>query len=180
MLVCADGAPSRLAMKLGLVSQPPNGSCSTAYVEGGTHKFTADGVIFYHKDMLPGELGFSLRSPDPRKEERERERREEEGEGEKRGEEGEGEKERGEGEGEKGMEGNSSWIKVPKLYAHAGSNSKECTHKPQGGLCTIPLSLLQATQLCSDTPTTNSTTVSTSSRGTQRSRTLTSRTGTTN
>ena len=42
-------------MKLGLVTQPPNGSCSRAYVEGGTHKFTADGVIFYHKGMLPGE-----------------------------------------------------------------------------------------------------------------------------
>lgn len=53
--MCADGAPSRLAIKLGLVTQPPHGSCSRAYVEGGTHKFTADGVVVYHKDMLPGE-----------------------------------------------------------------------------------------------------------------------------
>lgn len=34
--------------------QPPNGSCSRAFVEPGTHKFKADGVVFYNKDMLPG------------------------------------------------------------------------------------------------------------------------------
>ena len=54
VLVCADGAPSRLATKLGLVTRPPDGSCSRAYVEGGTHKFKADGVIFYHTHLLPG------------------------------------------------------------------------------------------------------------------------------
>ena len=52
VLVCADGATSRLAMKLGLVTDPPRGSCSRAFVEG--HKFKADGVVFYHKPMLPG------------------------------------------------------------------------------------------------------------------------------
>lgn len=54
VLVCADGAPSKLATQLGLVTQPPQGSCSRAYVEPGTHNFDADGVVFYNKDMLPG------------------------------------------------------------------------------------------------------------------------------
>jgi flavin-dependent dehydrogenase len=54
VLVCADGAPSKLATKLGLVTRPPDGSCSRAYIEGGTHKFKADGVIFYHTHLLPG------------------------------------------------------------------------------------------------------------------------------
>ncbi|XP_060579987.1 conditioned medium factor receptor 1-like [Ruditapes philippinarum] len=54
VLVCADGAPSRLATKLGIVTQPPASTCSRSYVEGGTHKFKADGVVFYNKDLLPG------------------------------------------------------------------------------------------------------------------------------
>ena len=54
VLVCADGAPSKLAIKLGVVTQAPQGSCSRAFVEGGTHKFKADGVVFYHKQLLPG------------------------------------------------------------------------------------------------------------------------------
>ncbi|KAJ8312799.1 hypothetical protein KUTeg_010172, partial [Tegillarca granosa] len=28
--------------------------CSRAYIEGGTHKFKADGAVFYNKDLLPG------------------------------------------------------------------------------------------------------------------------------
>lgn len=54
VLVCADGATSRLAGKLGLVTQAPQGSCSRCYIEGGSHKFKADGVIFYHRGFLPG------------------------------------------------------------------------------------------------------------------------------
>ncbi|XP_048743285.1 conditioned medium factor receptor 1-like isoform X2 [Ostrea edulis] len=56
VLVCADGAPSRLATQLGLISRPPDSTCSRAYVEGGTHKFKADGVVFYNKEMLPASL----------------------------------------------------------------------------------------------------------------------------
>ena len=56
VLVCADGATSQLAWKLGLVIQAPQGSCSRSYVEGGTHKFKADGVVVYHKGFLPGML----------------------------------------------------------------------------------------------------------------------------
>ncbi|XP_052074724.1 conditioned medium factor receptor 1-like [Mytilus californianus] len=54
VLVCSDGAPSRLATKLGLVTRPPDSTCSRTYVEGGTHKFDADGVVFYNKELLPG------------------------------------------------------------------------------------------------------------------------------
>ena len=54
VLVCSDGAPSRLATKLGLVTTPPDSTCSRAYVEGGTHKFKADGVVFYNRELMPG------------------------------------------------------------------------------------------------------------------------------
>ena len=56
VLVCADGAPSTLATKLGIVTTAPQGSCSRAYVEKGTHRFKADGVVFYNKLLLPGML----------------------------------------------------------------------------------------------------------------------------
>jgi len=55
VLVCADGATSKLAMKLGIVSKPPSSQCSRAYVDSGTHKFKADGVVFYNPELLPGE-----------------------------------------------------------------------------------------------------------------------------
>jgi len=54
VLVCADGAGSGLATKLGIVTTPPDGVCSRQFCEGGTHKFAADGVVFYNKELLPG------------------------------------------------------------------------------------------------------------------------------
>ncbi len=54
VIVCADGAPSKMAGQLGIVKEPPTSTCSRAYVEGGTHKFKADGVVFYPRDLLPG------------------------------------------------------------------------------------------------------------------------------
>jgi len=54
VLVCADGAPSKLATQLGYIKGPPTGTCSRAFVEGGTHKFKADGVVFYNPGLLPG------------------------------------------------------------------------------------------------------------------------------
>ncbi|XP_076434737.1 conditioned medium factor receptor 1-like [Babylonia areolata] len=54
VLVCADGAPSRLATQLGLVTKPPDSICSRAYVEGGTHCFKADGLVVYNRNLLPG------------------------------------------------------------------------------------------------------------------------------
>ena len=54
MLLCADGAPSKLATSLGYCTEPPRGVCSRAYVEGGTHNTNFDGVCFYQPESLPG------------------------------------------------------------------------------------------------------------------------------
>ena len=54
VLVCADGAPSKLATQLGIVKEAPQGVCSRAYVKEGTHRFRADGVVFYPRNILPG------------------------------------------------------------------------------------------------------------------------------
>jgi len=54
VLVCADGAPSKLATQMGYIKGAPTGTCSRAFVEGGTHKFKADGVVFYNPGLLPG------------------------------------------------------------------------------------------------------------------------------
>ncbi|CAG9465313.1 unnamed protein product [Pedinophyceae sp. YPF-701] len=54
VLVCADGAQSKLAMKLGYCTEPPRGVCSRAFVEGGTHNTDFDGVCFYQRESLPG------------------------------------------------------------------------------------------------------------------------------
>jgi flavin-dependent dehydrogenase len=62
VLLAADGSTSKLAIKLGLVKDPPKGVCSRAYIKGGTHKFKADGVMFYRSDLLPG-YGVLFRHP---------------------------------------------------------------------------------------------------------------------
>uniref|UniRef100_A0A7S1SI38 FAD-binding domain-containing protein n=1 Tax=Tetraselmis chuii TaxID=63592 RepID=A0A7S1SI38_9CHLO len=54
MLVCCDGATSRLATSLGYCTEPPKGVCSRSYVEGGTHNTDFDGVCFYPRESLPG------------------------------------------------------------------------------------------------------------------------------
>jgi len=54
VLVCADGATSRLATKLGYCTEAPKGVCSRAFVEGGTHNVNYDGVCFYPRWSLPG------------------------------------------------------------------------------------------------------------------------------
>jgi flavin-dependent dehydrogenase len=54
VLVCADGATSGLATKLGYCTEAPRGVCSRAFVEGGTHNTNFDGVCFYPKWSLPG------------------------------------------------------------------------------------------------------------------------------
>eukprot|EP00048_Salpingoeca_helianthica_P025060 m.37431 g.37431 ORF g.37431 m.37431 type:complete len:489 (+) comp9810_c1_seq1:3987-5453(+) len=54
LLVCADGATSSLATKLGYCTEAPRGVCSRAYVEGGTHRADFDGVCFYQRESLPG------------------------------------------------------------------------------------------------------------------------------
>ena len=62
--MCADGAPSRIGTQLGLITRPPDSTCSRSYVEGGTHKFKADGVVFYTKDMLPGLVSLIMLATD--------------------------------------------------------------------------------------------------------------------
>jgi len=52
-LICADGAPSTLARKLGIVHGEAQGTCSRAYVKGNT-QFKFDGVVFYPPKLLPG------------------------------------------------------------------------------------------------------------------------------
>jgi geranylgeranyl reductase family protein len=54
MLVAADGANSRLARALGVVTIPPQAVASRQYVRGGTHNFKSGGVLFYPQYILPG------------------------------------------------------------------------------------------------------------------------------
>jgi geranylgeranyl reductase family protein len=54
MLVAADGAASRLARSLGVVTTPPEGVAGRQYVKGGTHNFKSGGVLFYPSYILPG------------------------------------------------------------------------------------------------------------------------------
>ncbi|CEM28377.1 unnamed protein product [Vitrella brassicaformis CCMP3155] len=53
LLVCADGAPSRLATKLGYCTEAPKGISSRAFISG-KHNTNFDGVCFYLKGALPG------------------------------------------------------------------------------------------------------------------------------
>lgn len=53
-LVIADGAPSRLARTLGLVTEPPQATCSSVYIKAGTHKYEYDGVCYYPRELVPG------------------------------------------------------------------------------------------------------------------------------
>src|SRR5262249_21685868 len=54
IVVIADGALSRLATAQGLVSEGPDGICSRAYVQAGTHRVDVDGVMIYTSRFLPG------------------------------------------------------------------------------------------------------------------------------
>lgn len=44
VLLCADGATSRLATYMGYCTEAPKGICSRAFVEGGTHNTDFDGA----------------------------------------------------------------------------------------------------------------------------------------
>jgi geranylgeranyl reductase family protein len=54
MLVAADGATSKLARCLGLVTTKADSVCSRAYIKAETSDFTSDGVVFYPPSLLPG------------------------------------------------------------------------------------------------------------------------------
>lgn len=53
-VILGDGSVSGMATKLGLCNAPPLGICSRAFVEGGTHNCSFDGVCFFHRESLPG------------------------------------------------------------------------------------------------------------------------------
>ncbi len=54
VLIAADGATSRLARTLGIVTAPASGVAGRRYVRGGTHNFKSGGVLFYPSYILPG------------------------------------------------------------------------------------------------------------------------------
>jgi len=54
VLVIADGATSRLGRSLGLVEGLPQATCSSVYIEVGTHQFKQDGVCYYPSKLVPG------------------------------------------------------------------------------------------------------------------------------
>ncbi|SMB26542.1 Conditioned medium factor receptor 1 (modular protein) [Sterolibacterium denitrificans] len=54
LLLAADGAMSKLARSLGIVTTPPEAAAVRQYVKGGTHNFKADGVILSPEYILPG------------------------------------------------------------------------------------------------------------------------------
>ena len=64
VLVLADGAHSRLARSLGVISTKPKAICSRAYVEAGTFRFNEDGVCFYRPSIVPGYLSIFRQADD--------------------------------------------------------------------------------------------------------------------
>ena len=54
ILVAADGANSRLARSLGVVTTAPHAVAARQYIRGGTHNFKSGGVLFYPHYILPG------------------------------------------------------------------------------------------------------------------------------
>jgi geranylgeranyl reductase family protein len=53
-LITADGAKSKIARALGVVSTGANSAASRQYIKGGTHNFASDGVLLYPPYALPG------------------------------------------------------------------------------------------------------------------------------
>lgn len=54
VLIAADGATSKLARSLGMVTTSPDSVCSRAYIKANTSNFQEDGVVFYPSSLLPG------------------------------------------------------------------------------------------------------------------------------
>ena len=53
-LIAADGAKSKIARALGVVTTGANSVASRQYIKGGTHRFSSDGVLLYPPYVLPG------------------------------------------------------------------------------------------------------------------------------
>ncbi|MEM7135815.1 MAG: NAD(P)/FAD-dependent oxidoreductase [Myxococcota bacterium] len=58
VLVAADGASSKVARSLGVVTRPSNSAASRQYIKGGTHRFKSHGVLLYPRYVLPGYVAF--------------------------------------------------------------------------------------------------------------------------
>lgn len=63
-LIAADGAKSKIARSLGVVTTGANSAASRQYIKGGTHNFTSDGVLLYPPYVLPGYVAFFRHSND--------------------------------------------------------------------------------------------------------------------
>ena len=57
-LIAADGAKSKIARALGVVSSGANSAASRQYFKGGTHNFKSDGVLLYPPYAIPGYVAF--------------------------------------------------------------------------------------------------------------------------
>jgi flavin-dependent dehydrogenase len=63
-LIAADGAKSKIARALGIVTTGANSVASRQYIKGGTHNFTSDGVLLYPPYVLPGYVALFRHSND--------------------------------------------------------------------------------------------------------------------
>jgi geranylgeranyl reductase family protein len=63
-LIAADGAKSKIARALGLVTTGANGVASRQYIRGGTHQFKSDGVLLYPPYAVPGYVALFRHSND--------------------------------------------------------------------------------------------------------------------
>lgn len=57
-LIAADGAKSKIARSLGVVTSGANSAASRQYIKGGTHHFESDGVLLYPPYAIPGYVAF--------------------------------------------------------------------------------------------------------------------------
>ena len=57
-LIAADGAKSKIARALGIVTTGANSAASRQYFKGGTHNFESDGVLLYPPYAIPGYVAF--------------------------------------------------------------------------------------------------------------------------
>lgn len=63
-LIAADGAKSKIARALGVVTTGANSVASRQYIKGGTHNFGSDGVLLYPPYVLPGYVALFRHSND--------------------------------------------------------------------------------------------------------------------
>ena len=63
-LIAADGAKSKIARMLGIVTTGATSAASRQYIKGGTHNFASDGVLLYPPYVIPGYVAFFRHSND--------------------------------------------------------------------------------------------------------------------